>query len=89
MKKFMALLACLLCLAAPLGAQAEKQEISSIDAVDQGVDVNEEKYLFNQNVEGIGSSTSINFWKIGEPSRAKAVKRGVTDCMEFFLTSFE
>lgn len=53
------------------------------------VDVNEEKYLFNQNVEGIGSSTSINFWKIGQPSRAKAVKRGVTDCMNFFLTSFE
>ncbi|WP_405383741.1 hypothetical protein [Phascolarctobacterium sp.] len=53
------------------------------------VDVNEEKYLFNQNVEGIGSSTSINFWKIGEPSRAKAVKRGVNECMEFFLTSFE
>lgn len=53
------------------------------------VDVNEEKFLFNQNVEGIGSSTSINFWKIGEPSKAKAVKRGVNDCMEFFLTSFE
>lgn len=53
------------------------------------VDVNEEKFLFNQNVEGIGSSTSINFWKIGQPSRAKAVKRGVTDCMEFFLTSFD
>lgn len=53
------------------------------------VDVNEEKYLFNQNVEGIGSSTSINFWKIGKPSRAKAVKRGVTDCMNFFLTSFD
>lgn len=53
------------------------------------VDVNEEKFLFNQNVEGIGSSTSINFWKIGQPSRAKAVKRGVTDCMEVFLTSFD
>ncbi len=53
------------------------------------VDVNEEKFLFNQNVEGIGSSTSINFWKIGEPSHAKAVKRGVQDCMKFFLTSFE
>lgn len=53
------------------------------------VDVNEEKFLFNQNVEGIGSSSSINFWKIGQPSRAKAVKRGVTECMEFFLTSFE
>ena len=53
------------------------------------VDVNEEKFLFNQNVEGIGSSTSVNFWKIGKPSRAKAVKRGVTDCMNFFLTSFE
>ena len=53
------------------------------------VDVNEEKFLFNQNVEGIGSSTSINFWKIGQPSRAKAVERGVTDCMKFFLTSFD
>lgn len=53
------------------------------------VDVNEEKFLFNQNVEGVGSSSSINFWKIGQPSRAKAVKRGVTECMEFFLTSFE
>ena len=53
------------------------------------VDVNEEKFLFNQNVEGIGSSTSVNFWKIGKPSRAKAVKRGITDCMNFFLTSFK
>lgn len=53
------------------------------------VDVNEEKFLYNQNVEGVGSSTSINFWKIGEPSRAKAVKRGVEDCMRNFLTSFE
>lgn len=53
------------------------------------VDVNEEKFLFNQNVEGVGSSTSVNFWKIGQPSHAKAVKRGVADCMEFFLTSFE
>ncbi len=53
------------------------------------VDVNEEKFLYNQNIEGIGSSTSINFWKIGEPSRAKAVKRGVEDCMRNFLTSFE
>ena len=53
------------------------------------VDVNEEKFLFNQNVEGIGSSTSVNFWKIGKPSRAEAVKRGITDCMNFFLTSFE
>lgn len=53
------------------------------------VDVNEERFLFNQNVEGVGSSTSINFWKIGEPSRAKAVKRGVQECMRCFLTSFE
>ena len=53
------------------------------------VDVNEERFLFNQNVESIGSSSSINFWKIGEPSRAKAVKRGVEDCMRNFLTSFE
>lgn len=53
------------------------------------VDVNEEKFLYNQNVEGIGSSSSINFWKIGQPSHAKAVKRGVTECMRNFLTSFE
>lgn len=53
------------------------------------VDVKEERFLFNQNVESIGSSSSINFWKIGEPSRAKAVKRGVEDCMRNFLTSFE
>lgn len=53
------------------------------------VDVNGERFLYNQNVEGVGSSSSINFWKIGEPSRAKAVKRGVEECMRNFLTSFE
>ena len=53
------------------------------------VDVNNARFLYNQNVEGIGSSSSINFWRIGEPSRAKAVKRGVEDCMENFLTSFD
>lgn len=53
------------------------------------VDVNEERFLYNQNVEGIGSSTSVNFWRIGKPSRGKAVKRGVTECMRNFLTSFE
>lgn len=52
-------------------------------------DVNNESFLYNQNIEGIGSSSSINFWRIGEPSRAKAVKRGVEDCMENFLTSFD
>ncbi len=53
------------------------------------VDVNNEEYLFNQNVEGVGSSSSVNFWRIGEPSHAKAVKRGVTECMTLFLTSFD
>lgn len=53
------------------------------------VDVNNEKYLYNQNIEGIGSSTSINFWKIGEPSKARAVKAGVSECMQNFLTSFD
>lgn len=52
------------------------------------VDVNAEKFLYNQNVECVGSSSSINFWVIGEPSRAKAVKRGVEECMRNFLTSF-
>ncbi len=53
------------------------------------VDTNTEQYLFNQNVEGVGSSSSVNFWRIGEPSHAKAVKRGVTECMKLFLTSFD
>ncbi len=53
------------------------------------VDVAAKKYLFNQTVEDIGSSSSINFWKIGQPSRAKAVKRGASNCMRDFLTAFE
>lgn len=53
------------------------------------VDVDNGKYLYNQNVEGIGSSTSINFWKIDEPSKARAVKGGVAECMQNFLTSFD
>jgi hypothetical protein len=53
------------------------------------VDVNEEKYIFNQNVEDIGSSSSINFWKIGEASQAKAVKRATLNCMKDFLTAFD
>lgn len=52
------------------------------------VDVKAEKYLFNQTVEDIGSSSSINFWKIGQPSKAKAVKRGTANCMRDFLTAF-
>ena len=52
------------------------------------VDVTTGRYLFNQNLEGIGSSSSINFWRFGEPSKARAVKDGVTDCMKNFLTSF-
>ena len=37
------------------------------------VDVNEECFLFNQNVESIGSSSSINFWKIrrAEPRQSR------------------
>ena len=53
------------------------------------LDVDSGRFLYNQNVEGVGSSTSINFWKIGEPSRARAVKDGVTECMTNFLTSFD
>lgn len=53
------------------------------------LDTDTGKFLYNQNIEGIGSSTSINFWKIGEPSKARAVKDGVTECMTNFLTSFE
>ena len=53
------------------------------------VDVTAGKYLFNQNVEDIGSSSSVNFWKIGQPSRAKAVKRGTLNCMRDFLTVFD
>jgi len=53
------------------------------------VDVNAGKYLFNQTVEEVGSSTSINFWKIGEPSKAKAVKRATENAMKDFLTTFD
>ena len=53
------------------------------------VDVKSESYLFNQSVEEVGSSSSINFWKIGQPSRAKAVKRATEEAMKDFLTTFE
>lgn len=53
------------------------------------VDVNNEEYLFNQNVEGIGSSSSVNFVRMGEASPAKAAKRGAVSCMKTFLNSFE
>jgi hypothetical protein len=53
------------------------------------VDVNEGRYLFNQLVEDVGSSTSINFWRIGSASKAKAVKRGTENCMRVFLTAFD
>lgn len=53
------------------------------------VDVNNEEYLFNQNVEGIGSSSSVNFVRMGEASPAKAAKRGAISCMKTFLNSFE
>lgn len=53
------------------------------------VDVNNEEYLFNQNLEGIGSSSSINFIRMGEASPAKAAKRGAVNCMKTFLNSFE
>lgn len=53
------------------------------------VDVNNEEYLFNQNVEGIGSSSSVNFIRLGEASPSKATKRGAVSCMKTFLNSFE
>ena len=53
------------------------------------VDVKNKKYLFNQRVEDIGSSSSVNFWIIGQPSKAKAVKRGTDNCMKDFLTAFD
>ncbi|MCQ2359194.1 MAG: hypothetical protein MJ055_03915 [Phascolarctobacterium sp.] len=53
------------------------------------VDVNNEEYLFNQNLEGIGSSSSVNFVRMGEASPAKAAKRGAVNCMKTFLNSFE
>lgn len=52
------------------------------------VDVQAEEYLFNQSVEEVGSSSSINFWKIGQPSKAKAVKRATEAAMKDFLTTF-
>jgi len=53
------------------------------------VDVNEHKYLFNDNAVANGSSSSLNFWRIGAPSKKRAVKNGVEEAMEVFLTSFD
>jgi len=53
------------------------------------VDVNARKYLFNENTVANGSSSSVNFWRIGAPSKKRAVKNGVEEAMEVFLTSFD
>lgn len=53
------------------------------------VDVNNGKYLFNDNTVANGSSSSVNFWRIGAPSKKRAVKNGVEEAMEVFLTSFD
>lgn len=53
------------------------------------VDVNAGKYLFNDNTVANGSSSSVNFWRIGAPSKKRAVKHGVAEAMEVFLTSFD
>ena len=48
------------------------------------VDVNEERFLFNQNVESIGSSSSINFWKSANRAEPKLLNAALrTACATF------
>ena len=53
------------------------------------VDVKNRRYLFNDNTVTKGSSSSVNFWRIGAPSKIRAVKKGVAEAMERFLISFD
>lgn len=53
------------------------------------VDVKNGKYLFNQIVEEIGSSSGVSFWKIGGASQSRAIKKAVVSCMTEFLTAFD
>lgn len=53
------------------------------------VDVNKGVYIYNANTEAKGASNSVNFWRIGSPSKIRAVKKGVENAMYKFLISFD
>lgn len=53
------------------------------------VDVPNAKYIYNANTLAKGASNSVNFWRIGSPSKIRAVKEGVTNAMKEFLASFD
>lgn len=53
------------------------------------VDVNNAKYIYNSNTQAKGASNSVNFWRIGSPSKIRAIKKGVANAMREFLTSFD
>jgi len=53
------------------------------------VDVKKGKYIYNANTMAKGSSSSVNFWRIGSPSKIRAIKKGVEEAMVTFLSSFD
>ena len=53
------------------------------------VDVNKAKYIYNNNTQAKGASSSVNFWRIGSPSKIRAIKKGVANAMHDFLISFD
>ncbi|HIU63463.1 MAG TPA: hypothetical protein IAB06_00265 [Candidatus Avacidaminococcus intestinavium] len=53
------------------------------------IDVNENKYLFNQFVVKEGSSSAVSFWKLGGASKSRSVKKAVTECMKEFFTNID
>lgn len=53
------------------------------------VDVNKGTFIYNANTVSKGASNSVNFWRIGSPSKIRAVKKSVANAMKQFLMSFD
>lgn len=53
------------------------------------VDVRRGEYIYNDNTVAKGASSSVNFWRIGSPSKIRAIKKGVANAMQKFLSSFD
>lgn len=53
------------------------------------VDVVRGEYIYNDNTVAKGASSSVNFWRIGSPSKIRAIKKGVENAMKKFLSSFD
>lgn len=53
------------------------------------VDVQTGSFLFNENTTAKGASNSVNVWRIGSPSKLRAVKKGAAEAMRQMLISFD